>query len=55
MAGGGGGLAYAHVVNERNSDDDLIVAASTATATRFLIFKLVPFISIDIYSTLFMI
>ena len=29
MAGGGGGLAYAHVVNERNSDDDLIVAAST--------------------------
>ena len=34
MAGGGGGLAYAHVVNERNSDDDLIVAASTATATR---------------------
>ena len=34
MAGGGGGLAYTHVVNERNSDDDLIVAASSATATR---------------------
>ncbi|MGB0223869.1 MAG: Bug family tripartite tricarboxylate transporter substrate binding protein [Marinobacterium sp.] len=34
MAGAGGGLAYAHVVNERNDDDDLIVAASTATATR---------------------
>ena len=34
MAGGGGGLAYAHVVNERNSDADLIVAASSATATR---------------------
>ncbi len=34
MAGGGGGLAYAHVVNERNTDEDLIVAASSATATR---------------------
>jgi len=34
MAGAGGGLAYAHVVNERNDDGDLIVAASTATATR---------------------
>jgi putative tricarboxylic transport membrane protein len=34
MAGGGGGLAFTHVVNERNSDADLIVAASTATATR---------------------
>lgn len=34
MAGGGGGLAYTHVVNERNNDDDLIVAASSATATR---------------------
>ena len=34
MAGGGGGLAYAHVVNERNNDDSLIVAASSATATR---------------------
>ena len=34
MAGAGGGLAYAHVVNERNEDADLIVAASTATSTR---------------------
>lgn len=34
LAGGGGGLAFAHVVNERNTDDKLIVAASTATATR---------------------
>jgi putative tricarboxylic transport membrane protein len=34
MAGAGGGLAYAHVVNERSDDGDLIVAASTATATR---------------------
>ena len=34
MAGGGGGLAYAHVVNERNTDEELIVAASSATATR---------------------
>ena len=34
MAGGGGGLCFTHVVNERNSDNDLIVAASTATATR---------------------
>ena len=34
MAGAGGGLAYAHVVNERNDDEDVIVAASTATATR---------------------
>ena len=34
MAGGGGGLAYTHVVNERNTDDDLIIAASSATATR---------------------
>ncbi len=34
MAGGGGGLAYSHVVNERGSDEDLIVAASSATATR---------------------
>jgi len=34
MAGGGGGLAYSHVVNKRNSDADLIVAASSATATR---------------------
>ena len=34
MAGGGGGLAFASVVNERNEDADLIVAASQATATR---------------------
>ncbi len=34
MAGGGGGLAYSHVVNKRNTDGDLIVAASSATATR---------------------
>jgi len=34
MAGGGGGLAFSHVVNERADDNDLIVAASQATATR---------------------
>ncbi|KAA2316284.1 tripartite tricarboxylate transporter substrate binding protein [Pseudooceanicola sediminis] len=34
LAGGGGGVAYAEVVNKRNDDNDLIVAASTATATR---------------------
>jgi len=34
MAGAGGGLAYTHVVNKRASDNDLIVAASSATATR---------------------
>jgi len=34
MAGGGGGLAYSHVVNERADDADLIIAASQATATR---------------------
>lgn len=34
MAGGGGGLAYTHVVNERADDAELIVAASSATATR---------------------
>ena len=34
MAGGGGGLAFNHVVNERNDDPDLVVAASSATATR---------------------
>lgn len=34
MAGAGGGVAYAHVVNERNEDEDLIVAASSATSTR---------------------
>lgn len=34
MAGGGGGLAFSTVVNERNTDADLIVAASSATTTR---------------------
>ena len=34
MAGGGGGLAYTHVVSERSTDEELIVAASSATATR---------------------
>ena len=34
MAGGGGGLAYGHVVAERDKDADLIIAASSATATR---------------------
>jgi len=34
MAGAGGGLAYGHVVNERNDDAELIIAASTATSTR---------------------
>lgn len=34
MAGGGGGLAFQSVVNERNDDADVFVAASQATATR---------------------
>lgn len=34
LAGGGGGIAYAQVVNKRNDENDLIVAASSATATR---------------------
>ena len=34
MAGGGGGLAYGTVANERTDDANLIVAASQATATR---------------------
>lgn len=34
MAGGGGGVAFTHVVNERNEDADLIIAASSATSTR---------------------
>jgi len=34
MAGGGGGVAFAEVVNKRNGDNDLIVAASAATSTR---------------------
>lgn len=34
LAGGGGGVAFAEVVNKRNADNDLVVAASSATATR---------------------
>ena len=34
LAGGGGGVAFAQVVTKRNGDNDLIVAASSATATR---------------------
>ena len=34
MAGGGGGVAYAEVVNKRADSNDLIVAASSATTTR---------------------
>jgi len=34
LAGGSGGVAYAEVVNKRSNDNDLIVAASSATATR---------------------
>lgn len=34
MAGAGGGVAYAEVVNKRSKDNNLIVAASSATATR---------------------
>lgn len=34
MAGSGGGIAFSYVVVERNDDEDLIVAASSATATR---------------------
>nr|WP_321446111.1 tripartite tricarboxylate transporter substrate-binding protein [uncultured Cohaesibacter sp.] len=34
LSGGGGGVAYAEVVNKRGDDNDLIVAASSATATR---------------------
>lgn len=34
MAGAGGGLAFNYVVTERNTDNDLIVAASSATTTR---------------------
>lgn len=34
MAGAGGGLAFGHVVAERNDDAELIVAASSATSTR---------------------
>lgn len=34
MAGAGGGVAYAHTVSKRAEDEELIVAASTATTTR---------------------
>jgi putative tricarboxylic transport membrane protein len=34
MAGAGGGVAFAHVLGKRGSDDQLLVAASTATTTR---------------------
>ncbi|WP_456267893.1 tripartite tricarboxylate transporter substrate-binding protein [Kushneria sp. AK178] len=34
MAGAGGGVAYAHTVSKRAGDEDLIVAASTATTSR---------------------
>ena len=34
MAGAGGGVAYTHVVTDRNEDADLIVAASSSTTTR---------------------
>ncbi len=34
MAGAGGGVAYADVVAKRNADNNLIVAASSATTTR---------------------
>jgi len=34
MAGGGGGVAFAEVVNKRNDENSLIIAASSATATR---------------------
>ncbi|MCB1386810.1 MAG: tripartite tricarboxylate transporter substrate binding protein [Nitratireductor sp.] len=34
LAGGGGGVAYAEVANKRNEDNGLIIAASSATATR---------------------
>ncbi|MEZ4556126.1 MAG: tripartite tricarboxylate transporter substrate-binding protein [Caldilineaceae bacterium] len=34
MSGGGGGVAFAHVVTERDTDNNLIVAASPATTLR---------------------
>jgi putative tricarboxylic transport membrane protein len=34
LAGGGGGVAFAEVVNKRNDENNLITAASSATATR---------------------
>lgn len=34
MAGAGGGVAYAHVVSQQEGNEELLVAASTATTTR---------------------
>ena len=34
MAGAGGGVAYTHVVGDRNEDPEVFVAASSATTTR---------------------
>ncbi len=34
MNGGGGGVAFAHVTTERNTDNNLIVAASVSTSAR---------------------
>lgn len=34
MSGGGGGVAFAHVTQERNEDNNLIVAASVSTSAR---------------------
>lgn len=34
MAGAGGGVAYGHVISKRAGDEQLLVAASTATTTR---------------------
>lgn len=34
MAGAGGGVAYAHVVSQQEGNENLLVAASTATTTR---------------------
>jgi putative tricarboxylic transport membrane protein len=34
MAGAGGGVAFAHVVGQQEGNEDLIIAASTATTTR---------------------
>lgn len=34
MSGAGGGVAFAHTVSKRDTDENLIVAASTATTTR---------------------
>lgn len=34
MSGAGGGVAFAHTISKRDKDENLIVAASTATTTR---------------------